>query len=71
VENIQGLIQERLAICFAKVADGLVLRNSKSSPLYSLCFAAANERGAARTYDEMPTVRMPNPAADLFPQLCN
>ena len=47
VENIQGFIQERLASCFAKVADGLVLRNSRSSPLYSLCFAAANERGAA------------------------
>ncbi len=47
VENIQGFIQERLAICFAKVAEGLVLRNSRSSPLYSLCFAAANARGAA------------------------
>jgi three-Cys-motif partner protein len=46
VENIQAFIQERLATCFAKVAKGLVLRNSKSSPLYSLCFAAANERGA-------------------------
>jgi three-Cys-motif partner protein len=46
VENIQGFIQERLASSFAKVANGLVLRNSKSSPLYSLCFAAANERGA-------------------------
>jgi len=46
VEKIQGFIQERLATCFAKVAKGLVLRNSKSSPLYSLCFAAANERGA-------------------------
>lgn len=46
VENIQGFIQERLATCFAKVAKGLVLRNSRSSPLYSLCFAAANERGA-------------------------
>ena len=46
VENIQTFIQERLATCFAKVAKGLVLRNSKSSPLYSLCFAAANARGA-------------------------
>jgi three-Cys-motif partner protein len=46
VENIQGFIQERLATCFTKVAKGLVLRNSKFSPLYSLCFAAANERGA-------------------------
>ncbi len=46
VQNVQGFIQERLATCFAKVADGEVLRNSKNSPLYSLCFAAANEKGA-------------------------
>lgn len=46
VENIREFINERLAGCFAKVAKGLVLRNSKSSPLYLLCFAAANERGA-------------------------
>lgn len=46
VETIQAFINERLASCFAKVAKGLVLRNSKSSPLYSLCFAAANEKGA-------------------------
>jgi three-Cys-motif partner protein len=46
VENIQEFIQERLATCFASVAEGLILRNSKSSPLYSLCFAAANARGA-------------------------
>lgn len=45
-EKIQGFIQERLKTCFAGVAKGLVLMNSKSSPLYSLCFAAANERGA-------------------------
>ena len=32
--------------CFARVANGLVLRNSKSSPLYLLFFAAAKERGA-------------------------
>lgn len=46
VENIQGFISERLKSCFAGVAKGLILRNSKSSPLYSLCFAAANEHGA-------------------------
>jgi three-Cys-motif partner protein len=46
VEKIREFINERLAGCFAKVAKGLVLRNSKSSPLYLLCFAAANERGA-------------------------
>lgn len=45
-ENIAAFIKERLASCFAAVADGLVLRNSKASPLYLLCFAAANERGA-------------------------
>lgn len=46
VEKIREFINERLGGCFAKVANGLVLRNSKSSPLYLLCFAAANERGA-------------------------
>lgn len=46
VETIQTFINERLGSCFAKVAKGLILRNSKSSPLYSLCFAAANEKGA-------------------------
>ena len=45
-EKIREFINERLAACFAKVANGLVLRNSKSNPLYLLCFAAANERGA-------------------------
>jgi three-Cys-motif partner protein len=45
-EKIQAFIHERLKSCFVGVADGLVLRNSKSSPLYSLCFAASNARGA-------------------------
>jgi len=44
---IRDFIHERLATCFGqKVARGIVLRNSKSSPLYFLCFAASNERGA-------------------------
>lgn len=46
VENIKKFIEERLQTCFHKVAKGLVLKNSRSSPLYSLCFAAANEAGA-------------------------
>jgi three-Cys-motif partner protein len=46
VENIRQFINERLLSCFAAAAKGLVLKNSKSSPLYLLCFAAANERGA-------------------------
>jgi hypothetical protein len=46
-EAIQSFILERLATCFGKkVAKGLILRNSKSSTLYFLCFAASNERGA-------------------------
>lgn len=44
---IEGFIHERLAACFGrKVGNGLILRNSKSSPLYFLCFAASNEKGA-------------------------
>jgi three-Cys-motif partner protein len=46
VENIKEFIEERLETCFHSVAKGMVLMNSKSSPMYSLCFAAANERGA-------------------------
>jgi three-Cys-motif partner protein len=45
--SIQSFIHERLATCFGKnVGRGLILRNSKRSPLYFLCFAASNERGA-------------------------
>jgi len=35
-----------LAGIFEKAAKGLVLKNSRSSPLYLLCFAAANKGGA-------------------------
>jgi three-Cys-motif partner protein len=46
-EAIESFIHERLATCFGKkVGRGLILRNSKRSPLYFLCFAASNERGA-------------------------
>ena len=44
---IETFIHERLATCFGKkVGKELILRNSKFSPLYFLCFAASNERGA-------------------------
>jgi three-Cys-motif partner protein len=46
VENIQGFIKERLGTLFTAVANSRVLRNSKSSPLFALCFAASNEKGA-------------------------
>lgn len=45
-EKISAFVHERLGLAFFKVAKGLVLRNSKSSPLYMLCFAASNEKGA-------------------------
>lgn len=45
-EKIQEFIQERLASCFARVANGLILQNSRANPLYCLCFAASNEKGA-------------------------
>lgn len=44
---IEGFIHERLATCFgSNVGKGLILRNSKKSPLYFLSFAASNDRGA-------------------------
>jgi three-Cys-motif partner protein len=46
VQNIQGFIKERLGTQFTAVANSRVLRNSKSSPLFALCFAASNEKGA-------------------------
>jgi three-Cys-motif partner protein len=44
--NIQQYIKDRLETCFAEVAPSLILRNSKQSPLFALCFAASNKRGA-------------------------
>ncbi len=46
VENVRRFIEERLKTCFADVAEGSVLKNSRSSPLFLLCFAVANKRGA-------------------------
>jgi len=45
-QNIQGFIEERLKSCFVAVAQSRILRNSRSSPLFALCFAASNEKGA-------------------------
>jgi hypothetical protein len=44
--SIESFIHDRLSRCFVKVAKGKVLRNSRQSPLYLLCFAASNEKGA-------------------------
>lgn len=44
--SIGAFIHDRLAKVFARVAKGKVLRNSRQSPLYMLCFAASNQRGA-------------------------
>lgn len=46
VAKIEAFIHSRLEATFVKAAKGQVLRNSKQSPLYLLCFAAANEKGA-------------------------
>lgn len=43
---IESFIHEQLATCFGNVGRGLILRNSRRSPLYFLSFAASNERGA-------------------------
>ena len=44
--NIKQFIEQRLKSEFVKVANSRILRNSKQSPLYALCFAASNEKGA-------------------------
>ena len=47
VETIGRYFNERLKSIFAAVAEEpLVLRNSRGSPLYLLCFAVGNESGA-------------------------
>lgn len=47
VEVIGTYFNERLKTLFAEVArEPAVLRNSRKSPLYLLCFAAAKEKGA-------------------------
>jgi len=45
-ESIESFLHKRLESCFEGVARGLVLKNSRSNPMYLLCFAAANKRGA-------------------------
>ncbi|HVS33518.1 MAG TPA: hypothetical protein VMS98_18935 [Thermoanaerobaculia bacterium] len=46
-DTIGRFFNDRLKSIFAGVADSpAVLRNSTGSPLYLLCFAAANEKGA-------------------------
>ena len=47
METIGLYFNERLKSVFARVSEKpAVLRNSKNCPLYLLCFAAGNERGA-------------------------
>lgn len=46
VERIEAFFSRRLASCFVAVAKGLVLKNSKESPMFLLCFAAGNPKGA-------------------------
>jgi three-Cys-motif partner protein len=46
VEKLRTFINARLSTCFVAVAEGLVLRNSKGSPMFLFCFAASNAAGA-------------------------
>ena len=47
VHHILQFFLERMAGVFAGVTEQpLILTNSKNSPMYALCFAAGNERGA-------------------------
>lgn len=44
-QAIVTFIEERLKSIFPHVAKGLVLRNSKTNPLYLLCFCASSKGG--------------------------
>lgn len=46
VDRLATYFVSRLRNIFAAVAQPLVLRNSRGGPLYLLCFAAGNEKGA-------------------------
>ena len=46
-DTIARYFNDRLKTIFPGVAEPGVLRNSSKNPLYLLCFAAGNERGAA------------------------
>lgn len=47
VDEILAYFLERLSASFAAVVQRpLILKNSKNSPMYALCFAAGNPRGA-------------------------
>jgi three-Cys-motif partner protein len=45
-QRISDFLTKRLRAEFAAAAEPLVLYNSRNSPLYLFCFAAANEKGA-------------------------
>ncbi len=46
-DRIKEFLLDRMRRVFVRVAENpLVLRNSKNSPLFLLCFACGNERGA-------------------------
>jgi len=53
-DTIGAFVKERLETCFHSAAKGMILRNSKQSPMYLLCFAASNEKGAG------PALRIAN-----------
>jgi len=46
VESVQNFIEERLKTCFVDAISGNILKNSRNSPLFLLCFAVANKKGA-------------------------
>lgn len=45
-ENIKQYFLKRLSSIFEKVAKPIELKNTKGSPLFLLCFAASNPKGA-------------------------
>ena len=46
-DSISKFFTDRLSTCFSRVAKPLALRNSKGVPIFLLCFAAGNPKGAS------------------------
>ena len=52
IPQILDFFLERMKGIFARVVDRpMILKNSRNSPMYALCFAAGNPRGAKAAVD--------------------
>jgi len=60
-DSISEFFIDRLSTCFASVAKPLALRNSKGVPIFLLCFAAGNQKGAPTAVKIANEILKPSP----------